>query len=118
MRLHIQRASVSLGQHEKFRNTREPAHETHVLVRTGLLRPSVLQQFFEVPYNQSILYANKALSIDADNIEAIMLRANIFESMKRYPEAIKDLSRAGQLLKPDDPRKYDIKFTLIRLQKM
>jgi hypothetical protein len=40
---------LTYGHHEKFRNTREPAHETHVLVRTGLLRPSVLQQFFEVP---------------------------------------------------------------------
>jgi hypothetical protein len=38
--------------------------------------------------------------------------------MKSYPEATKDLSRASQLLKPDDPRKYDIKFMLIRLQKM
>jgi len=38
-----------LGHLEKFRNTREPTHETHVLVRTGLLRPSGQQQFFEVP---------------------------------------------------------------------
>ena len=30
---------------------REPAHETHVMVRTGLLRPSGLRQFFEVPYS-------------------------------------------------------------------
>jgi hypothetical protein len=31
-----------IGYHEKFKNMREPAHETHVLVRTGLLRSSVL----------------------------------------------------------------------------
>jgi len=37
---------------------REPAHETHVLVRTGLLRPSGLRQFFEVPNSvKSIIYS-------------------------------------------------------------
>jgi hypothetical protein len=44
------------GHHEKFRNMREPAHRTHVLVKTGLLRPSGLRQFFEVPLNFEVLY--------------------------------------------------------------
>ncbi|MCF8140122.1 MAG: trypsin-like peptidase domain-containing protein [Cyanobium usitatum Tobar12.5m-G36] len=91
--------------------SKEPSNTEYLIAASRM-------NWFLADYNQSILYANKALSINADNIEAIMLRATIFESMKSYPEAIKDLSRAGQLLKPDDPRKYDIKFTLIRLQKM
>ena len=68
-------------------------------------------------YNQSIIYANKAISIDPVNIGAIIQRAVTFESIKNYPEVIKDLSRATQLLKPDDPRRYDVKFSLIRAQK-
>ena len=68
-------------------------------------------------YNQSIIYANKAISIDPVNIGAIIQRAVAFESKKNYPEVIKDLSRATQLLKPDDPRRYDVKFSLIRAQK-
>lgn len=68
-------------------------------------------------YSQSIIYANKALFIDPSNIEAIIQRAVVFESKKNYPEVIKDLTRATQLLKPDDPRRYDVKFSLIRAQK-
>jgi tetratricopeptide (TPR) repeat protein len=68
-------------------------------------------------YNQSIIYANKAIANDPVNIEALIQRAVVFESKKDYPEVIKDLSRVTQLLKPDDPRKYDVKFSLIRAQK-
>lgn len=68
-------------------------------------------------YSQSITYANKALFVDPLNIEALIQRAVAFESKKNYPEVIKDLNRATQLLKPDDPRKFDVKFSLIRAQK-
>ena len=40
--IHIQ-AGVSQGYLQKFRSTREPAHETHVLVRTGLLRTAIFR---------------------------------------------------------------------------
>lgn len=69
-------------------------------------------------YDQSMRYANKAISLDPVNTEAIMQRALVFESIKNYPEAIKDLSRATQILKPDDPRRFDIQFSLNRLKTM
>ncbi len=37
------------GHHEKSRDTREPANETHVLIRPRLLDSCGQRQFFEVP---------------------------------------------------------------------
>jgi hypothetical protein len=50
----------NLGSHEKSRDTREPANETHVLIRPRLLESCGQRQFFEVPLCESLaLLENK-----------------------------------------------------------
>ena len=66
--------------------------------------------------NQSMHYSNMAVSASPNSIDAYMQRALTHESIANYSEARNDLVRAGELLPPDDPRKYDIKLMLLRLR--